>query len=408
MSALLEQLRAAYAQVHGKDGLSHVREAAWEKFCAIGLPQKKDAGYRHVQLRELYAASLTPALATTFEYDCAQDILPECRHSHVVFVDGHFAPHLSDVQVQLLSLPAALQTWRHFLQMRFKKCIEEERDPFALLNIALHPEGAFLYLPPKHTAVVQCLFIETKQTPLCAARLHGVVGKQSSLQLITTHKILEGTATQCSMNSLDLFLEEGSQVESIAHIASTDWCFATMRSELKRQATVHSLSLLDGSKATRHDIGVQCNGEGASATLKGLWMLKGSERAHVHSLVEHNAPHTQSRQLFKGILRDASQSSFNGKICVRPIAQKTESYQLSKHLLLGNAAVAHTEPNLEIEADDVKASHGATIARPDEAQLFYLKSRGVDDEEAKQLLVHGFYQEILSEVPYREVKERFL
>jgi Fe-S cluster assembly protein SufD len=166
--------------------------------------------------------------------------------------------------------------------------------------------------------------------------------------------------------------------------------------------------LLDGSKATRHDIAVQCNGEGASATLKGLWMLKNSERAHIHSLVEHNAPHTQSSQLFKGILRDASQSSFNGKIYVHPIAQKTQSYQLSKHLLLGDAAVAHTEPNLEIGADDVKASHGATIARPDEAQLFYLKSRGVDEEAAKQLLVHGFYQEILSEVPYTQIKERWL
>lgn len=408
MSALLEQLRATYAQVHGKDNLSHMRQAAWEKFCAMGLPQKKEACYRHVQLRELYTASLALISIPTFDCDFAQDILPECRHSHIVFVDGHFAPHLSRVEVELLSLPAALQTWRHFLQRHFKKRIEEEKDPFALLNIALHPEGAFLYLPPKQTAIVQCLFIETKQTPLCAARLHAIVGKQSTLQLITTHKVVEGAAPQCSLNSLDLFLDEGAHVESLAHLTSADWCFATLRAELKRQATLRSLSLLDGSKATRHDIGVQCNGEGASATLKGLWMLKNSERAHVHSLVEHNAPHTHSSQLFKGILRDASQSSFSGKICVRPIAQKTESYQLSKHLLLGDAAVAHTEPNLEIGADDVKASHGATIARPDETQLFYLKSRGVDEEEAKQLLVHGFYQEILGEVPYRQVKERFL
>ena len=112
-------------------------------------------------------------------------------------------------------------------------------------------------------------------------------------------------------------------------------------------------------------------------------------------------------QLFKGILFDASQSSFAGKILVKQEAQKTQAYQLNKNLLLGKAAIAQSRPHLEIHADDVKASHGATVAQPTEAELFYLKSRGITEEEAKQLLIVGFYREILDQIPYARLKRGF-
>lgn len=149
----------------------------------------------------------------------------------------------------------------------------------------------------------------------------------------------------------------------------------------------------------RKDIYVQCAGENSEADLKGLTMLQDALCAHTHIVVEHTAPRTRSMQRFKGLLRDASQSGFKGKILVRPAAQKTEAYQLNAHLLLGHAAIAHSKPHLEIFADDVKASHGATVAHLEQAQLFYLKSRGIDEASAKQLLIDAFCREILDEIP---------
>jgi Fe-S cluster assembly protein SufD len=410
-ASLLEQLQMHYQQIHAKDALTSVRENAWEKFLLLGLPQKKE-GYRHVQLSTLFAAYMAPTSALPFTQKFNQAVLPECKNALIVFVDGHFAPHLSDLSgspnLQLLSLSSAMQPWRHFLQKHFEKRIKEEKDPFALLNLALHPEGAFLYIPPKQAATVHCLFIQTKQSPLNTARLQVVVGKQSNLRLVTTHYAVQEGAPCCSNNALDLFLDDEAQVDLCAHLAQADWCFENLRAELRRGSALRSISLLSGSKATRHDIAVQCAAENSSATLKGLWMLEAFERAHIHAAVEHAAPHTQSHQLFKGILQDASQSSVDGKILVDPIAQKTESYQLCKHLLLSDTVVAHTEPTLEIFADDVKASHGATIARPDALQLFYLKSRGIDEKEATELLIHSFYREILDQVPYLELREKFL
>lgn len=410
-ASLLEQLHTHYRWMHGKDALALIREKAWEKFCLLGLPQKKE-GYRHVQLSSLYAAHMAPTPAVCFTQKPPLPLLPEGKHAHLLFIDGRFAADLSDLSgcssLQLLSLNAAMQPWRHFLQMHLEKRIKEEKDPFALLNLALHPEGAFLYVPPKQVATVQCLYIQTKQTPFTPARLQVVVGKHSSLRLVTTHHALEGSVPCFSNNALDLFLDDEARVDLCAHLSGEDWCFESLRAELRSASTLHSLSLLSGSKATRHDIAVKCTQENSSAMLKGLWMLKAYERAHIHSCVEHNAPHTDSHQLFKGILQGASQSSVDGKIFVDAVAQKTQSYQLSKHLLLSDTVVAHTEPTLEIFADDVKASHGATIARPDATQLFYLKSRGIGEEEARELLIRGFYREILDEVPYLELREKFL
>jgi Fe-S cluster assembly protein SufD len=136
-----------------------------------------------------------------------------------------------------------------------------------------------------------------------------------------------------------------------------------------------------------------------------LWDLQGGSQAHTHVFVEHAAPHARSLQKFKGVLKETSQSSFEGKIFVRPEAQKTEAYQLNHNLLLSEGAVAYAKPNLEIFADDVKASHGATFAQVDDEQLFYLKSRGISTDVASQLLIRGFMQEMIDQIPHDFIRK---
>jgi Fe-S cluster assembly protein SufD len=143
------------------------------------------------------------------------------------------------------------------------------------------------------------------------------------------------------------------------------------------------------------DAKVELAEENSEVQLFGLAKLKGSEESHVNILIEHQAPNTRSQQLFKNVLFDEAKSSFEGKIYVHPIAQKTMAYQRNANLLLSDKAVAHAKPNLEIFADDVKASHGATIGQLDEEEMFYLRSRGLSREEAMSWLVEGFCKEIL-------------
>jgi Fe-S cluster assembly protein SufD len=133
-------------------------------------------------------------------------------------------------------------------------------------------------------------------------------------------------------------------------------------------------------------------------------MLQQASQSHTHVFVEHAAPHARSLQKFKGVLKDIAQSSFEGKIFVRPVAQKTEAYQLNHNLLLSEGAIANAKPNLEIFADDVKASHGATFSQVDEEQLFYLKSRGLSSMDATQLLIRGFMQEMIDQIPIASVR----
>jgi Fe-S cluster assembly protein SufD len=165
------------------------------------------------------------------------------------------------------------------------------------------------------------------------------------------------------------------------------------------------LSVTQGPRLTRHSLRAVLNGENSDALLQGLWHLKGLSQAHTHVEVEHAAPSARSLQKFKGILNDHSQSSFEGKIFVRPIAQKTEAYQLNNNLLLGDHSIAYAKPNLEIFADDVKASHGATMAQLDEEQLFYLKSRGITETDAKALLIDGFRHEMIDQITIPSVRE---
>ena len=135
--------------------------------------------------------------------------------------------------------------------------------------------------------------------------------------------------------------------------------------------------------------------ENSEAQLYGLARLHGETESHIHATVEHIAPHTRSRQHFKSVLQDRSRVSFEGKIRVLPAAQKTEAYQLNNTLILSDAASANAKPNLEIFADDVKASHGATVGQLDQEQIFYFRSRGLGLEQSKALLIHGFCKEIL-------------
>ncbi|MES2274123.1 MAG: Fe-S cluster assembly protein SufD [Chlamydiota bacterium] len=375
-------------------------QKAWDRFLAIGLPTRKTSAFQYLSLQKL--GVLPPASRKKLERsDILPHILPECSKGFLVFVDGFFEESLSCIPAPLsvLSSDAALLTYGLFLQNRLARSLKEEQDPFAALNSVFQGRGAFLYAPPncQMTSPIQVLHVFTLKE-MATPRLQLYLGKRANLHLIQTALYKE--ETHFVNGAIDCALDEGARlvVETVEEMPRETQNFQHFYASLKRDSHLKMLYFTKGSSLNRLAVKAQLCEENAEVDLRGLWSLSQDLEAHVHATVEHLAPHTRSRQHFKGVLRDRSRSSFEGKILVRPIAQKTEAYQLNNNLLLSDESAAHVKPNLEVFADDVKASHGATITQLNKEDLFYLTSRGLNSELARTWLINGFCREFLEQL----------
>lgn len=393
-----------------------IREKAWEQFLKKGLPHKKMAGYQYFPFSHFYQESYEMADLPDISTDQIQSLIhPECRQSYILFVNGQYTPELSNTSavskdVVILRLRDALGKYGNFLQMRLSSTIKEEEDPFATLNVALIQMGLFLYVPPKVIVdtPIQCLHIISNDRPvLFNPRIHMFLGKEAKLQWIYDHYCLKDFE-YFSNGVVDVALEEGAHFEQVGLLnpCPHGWTFESTRASLKKNSTFKSLTMTLGSKTVRQDFRVSLHGENANCDLKGISLLSEHRQAHTHVLVDHRAPNCTSNQFFKNVLNDTARTSFEGKIYVHPKAQKTAAYQLNKSLLLSNKSVANSKPNLEIFADDVKASHGATVTQISPEHLHYLKTRGVEEEQGKLLLLSGFCKDLLQEVPFGPVQAR--
>jgi len=358
-----------------KDPLIALRQKGWDRFTEIGLPRPKQEAFQYLSKKLVFPKRAERKKGAVKPVE------------GLVFIDGFFEESpVSLLPPPLVCLPLekAIRSYGLFLQSRLAKTLNEEIDPFAALNGAFQGGGAFLYLPPKCKAALHLVQRFTSEE-MTNPRLHIYLGRGSQLHLT---QISEGKSGFCN-TVLDFVLDEGAQ---LLFCDRGEGHFQAIRSTLKRDSKFKAILLGDN---TRTSIKVQLAEENSETELLGLACLKGNTESHIHATVEHIAPHTRSRQHFKSVLKGQSRFSFEGKIHVRPAAQKTEAYQLNNNLLLSDEATAHAKPNLEIFADDVKASHGATVGQLDEEQLFYFRSRGVSLEQAKEWLIAGFCKEIL-------------
>lgn len=372
-----------------EDNLLPWRKKAYERFLALGskieLPAPAHRG--QVDPSRIQAA-----------------ILPECKEAYIVLIDGHFDATLSKIPDNLICLPldAALKSYGLFLQNRWSKPID---DPLMALNVALG-SGIFLYVP-KTCASLQILHVFTS-ADLVSTRLQMTFGTSAQATLLQTY--LHVHEQSHSNLALDLSLEANAHVSlcDVQFLPERSWSNATLRSTVKKDANLQVFHSTDGSTSARFSATAELLEENSSFTLTGLAMLTDERRANIHALVDHAAPHCTSRQLVKMVLNGQSRADFEGKIYVRQAAQKTEAYQLNNNLILSETALATTQPNLEIFADDVKASHGATVAQLSKDELFYLQARGIPLKEAKALLTHGFCRELIDPLQYGSLKKPLL
>lgn len=338
-----------------------LQKKAAERLNKIGMPTKEMDAFRYVKLRAVLPIEM-------------EDI------------EGSFAI------TGALNLQEAIKQFSSYFQER-ERIIEKEKDPFALLNCSKLTGGSFLYIPPKKSEKKSAT-LTLKEARTLSPRLYISLGKEASLHLTLKTELYMGLVN----SYIDIHLEEGATLtlNLDSSDASSEAChFEAIRITQKRNSSSKITLLTNGSKTSRFSITSFLEGEGASSDIAGLFETEKNYEAHAFLEMNHLAPHTHSNQLFKHLLRDVSHTSFEGKIFVDPIAQKTEAYQLNSNWLLSDHAKAESKPNLEIFADDVKASHGATFGKPEEEEIFYLRARGFTLEDALNALTAGFKEEIL-------------
>ena len=366
-----------------------ISKRAWDKAWEIGLPTKKTESFKKHNLDSIYANLVVQQVKEPL-MNLKSEIAEEENDSALTLRDE--IPE----GVQFLTMEEAKRSYGVFLSNRLSKLIKSAKNIFPMLNEACCNEGKFFYVSKRVEAPVWLDDIIYANRSISMRRVVIYVAKGASCDFILHRKML-GRANANSL--IDVVVEDGAtcQMIELDVEGSCDACsMSHVRAQVKRDGLFRHFSASKGGALSRSDFHVELVGEGSEVDLQGVWNLDEKRRSHTDITIEHKAPNTKSNQHYKGVLRDKSQSTFEGKIIVDPIAQKTLAYQLNNNLILDNGASAFSKPNLEIFADDVKASHGATVTQLNEEELFYLQARGINSQKAKELLTYGFTKAILN------------
>jgi Fe-S cluster assembly protein SufD len=285
-----------------------------------------------------------------------------------------------------------------------------ERHPFAALNTAVVADGAFIHLPAgvELERPIQLVFVSGSEgrSTVSAPRILIVAEAASRATVVVQYLGDGGASLSCPVS--EIVLAEGAVLDHVVvqeeEISAHHLAVRQVKLATNSRYSAQTISL--GGELARTDIGVTLDGEGAEASLDGLYLVDGAQQADTHLTVRHARPNCNSFQLYKGVLAGSSRAVFNGRIIVDQDAQKTDANQSNRNLLLSDDATVHSNPQLEIFADDVRCTHGSTVGRLDEEAVFYLRSRGIGRDEAIRLLTLAFAGEVLERVPVEELHER--
>ena len=381
-----------------------LREEAEARLARRDLPTTRDEDWKYTDLKALGAITFGPAPRATV--DVSGHLLPEMVGTRQVFVNGHHAPHASCASavpagVRFLPLSTASEACHALGSVG----PTHNQSPFEDLNTARFVDGAVLLVPKnlKVALPLHLLFLTKAETPITVfPRLMVVLERGAELELVEEHHG-EGTYLTCPV--VEIRVAEGAVLrhERVQRDSDEAFHLGTLKAEVAKGGQYHSRTLSFGARLSRQQPWVRL-AESAEATLDGLALLDGAQVADTHSFMLHAEPHARSHQLHKCIVDGHARAVFNGQVLVAPKAQGTDAKQQSRNLLLSETARVDTKPQLEIYADDVKCSHGATVGALDPEELFYLQSRGLNADDARNLLTYGFAADVLTHIPVASLR----
>jgi Fe-S cluster assembly protein SufD len=401
---------------HQPAWLHTLRQEGFARFSETGFPTRHDEDWRFTNVSPI---ANTPFVLAPEAGVSASD-LDLFRTSdfacQLVFVNGRFAPGLSRVpaldKVKVASLTQTLASEPESLQAHLGHYLNYQRDAFAALNTAFFEDGAYVSVP-RGAVVDQPIYVlyvsvSGAQPVIEHPRNLIVLGENSQATIVEDYVSLEngGSAPSFSNTATELVAGDNAVVAHymIVRPAADVFNVSTLRIQQGRSSNVATHSLLLSGALVRNNVHPVLAGEGAECLINGLFMANGRQHMDNYMLVEHASPHCNSRQFYNGVLNGQAHGVFHGRIIVHKDAQKTDAKQTNRNLLLSDDAQIDTKPQLEIYADDVKCTHGATIGQVEENALFYLRSRGLDEASAKHLLLLAFANECLDRMNSEQVR----
>jgi Fe-S cluster assembly protein SufD len=391
--------------------LHRLRHGGAERFTALGFPTLHDEDWRFTNLAPLTRAPFQlaperpPALASA-EVESLTGPLPS--GPRLVFVNGRFAPELSvrgalPAGVVLGSLAEALNEHRDKVEPHLAQYADHEEHPFIALNTAFLHDGAFLYLPKNVVLAepVYLLFVATAVGAPTVAHPRNLIvaGVNSQARIVESYVGPDGDLTFTNAVT-EVFAGENAVLDHYKPQREGRAAFhvATLQIQQQRSSTFSTHFIGLGGRLVRNEVNAVLGGEWCTCTLNGLYTARNEQHMDNRTLIDHAQPHCTSHELYKGILDGQAHGVFNGKILVRQDAQKTDAKQTNQTLLLSTDAIINTKPQLEIFADDVKCTHGATVGQLDAEAIFYLRSRGIDLQAARSLLTFAFANDIVGRI----------
>ena len=401
--------------------LAPVRHDAMKRFAELGFPTTKHEAWKYTSVAPIAkgtfnhtardearqrAASLDKGLLHGLAFGC----WTRCR---LVFVDGHLSPALSDLsglgnRCYLSSLAEAGDEEKDLLKRHLTRHADHRDHAFAALNTAFLGDGALVRILEGKVLQepVHIIYVSTGETESAVSHPRTLVLAEEASQATVVESYIGLGSTTFTNAVTEVVLSQNAVVDHVKlqRESKDSYHVATMHVSLGRDSNFASHSISMGGKLVRNDVNAVLESEGADCTLNGLYVLDGNQHVDNHTVVDHARPHGTSHQLYKGVLDGQSRGVFDGVVIVRPDAQKTDSRQENRNLILSEEALVNTKPTLLISADDVKCSHAATTGQVDDNSMFYLRSRAIDPDTARRIMIRAFCRDIIRRVKVKSVR----
>lgn len=427
----LEQLDRLKGDLPGASlsWLRDLRAQGRDRFATLGFPTVKNESWRYTNLRALDKLAFKPAGAV--EGGVSFDRLPTVRAEgasgpRLVFVDGRLRTELSSTTglpegVTLTGLADALARQPDFLAEHLGRAAAPDDEALVALNTAFFADGPLLRIPRGVSVEdpIELVFVSSgsdttsnTDSNTAATSFHPrglIVAEAGSRAVVVEHHVGLGSCVTLANHVTEVFVGEGATLHhyKLQRESADAFHLSHTAARVASHGVYDNFILTTGARLSRNEVRSLLAGECADTHVSGAYMVRGSQHVDTTTLIDHAVPRCTSREVYKGAIDDTARAVFQGKIIVRPGAQKTDGYQQNRALLLSETAEIDAKPELEIHADDVKCSHGATAGELDDEQLFYLRARGIDKDAARGLLIGAFLTEALDEIAEDGVRDAF-
>lgn len=416
----LEYIKERYNQlptVNDLNGLGVIRQKAFEALNKMGIPTTRHEEWKYTRIGSFFNKEYqyTESQAPLNAAELASLRLPGYEQANeLIYINGRYSSELSVVRSKGLTVQslqeAAKNEYRDIVSKHLGHSSNYLKDGIIAMSTAFVQDGVFVHVKKgqiiEHPIYIYNITDARQANILAQPRTLVYVGENAQVKFVETFNTL-GTQESFTNRVIEIVVEKDAITEyyKIQTDASHASQVATTHIQQIGKSYTHTVTVSLNAGLVRNNLNIVLDAERCEAHLYGIYLQQGQSHVDNHTVVDHAKPHCESNELYKGMLDDQSTGVFNGKIFVRQDAQKTNAYQSNKNVLLSEGASVNTKPQLEIFADDVKCSHGCTIGSLDDESLFYLRSRGIPENIARSLLLHGFVLDILEQIKLAPIRD---